>query len=656
VTEKIFPIRVLAGIHKRVPLTTKMLVLTIGVGLIVWTVLDRIHIGSIKDIFQSQLSERLKAQSLNDRISFDRHVKTHLQSAKLFVSQKSFSDYVDRQDWSVMPAGEDGIEYYNRPPGWFPKLSVLRAFAMPRFALLLDHAGNVREVFKSRHDMLPDLLLHPTNLMISKSSGQNFIVGIEGMPYLVSSQSYVSYDDDVKAILMLASPMDDEFLTVSMGTVTQGHTVALLTSDETRILTSSNIDELPSGTLLEELRDRYLVTGREFFDYGAAEEAVKFVSLTSLDDVDKLTDVVISRERQKNIVSAVLFILSAVLVMFWVTRRVQNLTKRVREFSEDLLGSGVQEEAENKGDQLFILNEKFQHLTEEVIKARDRLKKEVEERIVLEKRQLEMEEKERHLELLQSVTETLSVGVIIEGPGGIEAANKQMEYFIETCGGTAPFSLDDGDIEERSVVDNKGITHIFEVSSHNIFDEKIILVRDITELKAHTELLEHMALHDSLTGLPNRSLFYDRIEHAIYVTQREDKHFAMLMIDLDGFKLINDTLGHHIGDLVLQEVSKRMMEMLRKADTVARLGGDEFAVLLLSVDGIDDSREVAAKLLETLKAPMIFDGESLNVDASIGIVLYPEHGSDADSLVKNADLSMYVAKKSRRGISIYNPD
>jgi diguanylate cyclase (GGDEF)-like protein len=340
--------------------------------------------------------------------------------------------------------------------------------------------------------------------------------------------------------------------------------------------------------------------------------------------------------------------------MLWFTRRIQRLTRHISDFSENDLGVPMGDM--RKGDQLMILEERFQLLTEEILRARDKLQRETEEKIVLEKRQLEMEEKERQLELLQSVTETLSVGVITEVPGGLEAANKQMEYFIETCGGTAPFKLDDGDVEERSVVDNKGITHIFEVSRHNIFDEKIILVRDITELKAHTELLEHMALHDSLTGLPNRTLFYDRIEHAIYVTQREEKLFAMLMIDLDGFKLINDTLGHHIGDLVLQEVGKRMMEMLRKADTVARLGGDEFAVLLLSIDGIDESREVASKLLETLKAPMILDGESLNVGASVGIVLYPKHGSDADTLVKNADISMYVAKKSRRGISIYNPD
>jgi diguanylate cyclase (GGDEF)-like protein len=646
----------LAHIHRKVPLTTKMLVLTIVVGLIVWTVLDRIHIGSIKDIFETQLSERLTEQSLNDRLSFDRYVKTHLQSAKLFVSQKSFSDYVDRRDWSTSPAGPEDIRYYSRPPVWFPKMSVLRTFAMPRFALLLDHAGNVREVFKSRRDVLPDSLLHPAGLLISKSMGQNFITGINGVPHLIASSSYSGSGNEVKAILMLASPIDDEFLTAAMGASMQDHIVALLTPDEGRILVSSNYDMIAPGTQLEELRDSYLVTGQEFFDYGAAEEAVKFVSLISLDDVGELTGEVIVRERQKNIISAALFILSAVLVMFWVTRRVQNLTKRVTDFSEELLGSGVREEVTSKGDQLYILEEKFQNLTEEVIKARDRLEKEAEERLILEKRQLEMEQKERQLELLQSVTETLSVGVITEGPGGrLEAANKQMEYFIETCGGTAPFRLDDGDVEERSVVDNKGITHIFEVSSHNIFDEKIILVRDITELRAHTELLEHMALHDSLTGLPNRTLFYDRMEHAIYVAQREEKLFAMLMIDLDGFKLINDSLGHHVGDLVLQEVGKRMMGILRKADTVARLGGDEFAVLLMSIDNISDSREVASKLLETLKEPMILEGRSLNVGASIGIVIYPEHGSDADTLVKNADVSMYVAKKSRRGISIYNP-
>lgn len=166
--------------------------------------------------------------------------------------------------------------------------------------------------------------------------------------------------------------------------------------------------------------------------------------------------------------------------------------------------------------------------------------------------------------------------------------------------------------------------------------------------------LEHQALHDALTGLPNRSLLIDRLQQAIYVARRTHRSLALLMMDLDRFKEINDTLGHHVGDRLLQEVGTRLLESLRQADTVARLGGDEFA-LLLPDTGVDDARYIGSKILSALERVFVLDGHQLYVGASIGIAMYPQHGATAQTLIQRADVAMYVAKRNRLSQAVYNP-
>ncbi len=165
--------------------------------------------------------------------------------------------------------------------------------------------------------------------------------------------------------------------------------------------------------------------------------------------------------------------------------------------------------------------------------------------------------------------------------------------------------------------------------------------------------LEHQALHDALTGLPNRTLLRNRISHDIQVARREHSHVSLLMIDLDHFKEINDTLGHHIGDQVLIEVSTRIAGQLRKVDTVARLGGDEFAVILPGTDGAH-AAQVSSKLLQTLTQGLHIDDLQLFVGMSIGIACYPDHGDDSAGLIQHADVAMYQAKNNRTGYAIYD--
>ena len=162
----------------------------------------------------------------------------------------------------------------------------------------------------------------------------------------------------------------------------------------------------------------------------------------------------------------------------------------------------------------------------------------------------------------------------------------------------------------------------------------------------------HQATHDGLTGLPNRTLFLDRLEHAIASAQRSGDSVGMIMMDLDRFKEINDTLGHHFGDQLLNEIGRRLAQSLRGSDTVARLGGDEFGVSFNAREA-DHALDVARRIADSLQVPFILGGVSIDVNASMGIAIHPLHAPDAGTLMKRADIAMYDAKKNHTNIALY---
>jgi diguanylate cyclase (GGDEF)-like protein/PAS domain S-box-containing protein len=171
---------------------------------------------------------------------------------------------------------------------------------------------------------------------------------------------------------------------------------------------------------------------------------------------------------------------------------------------------------------------------------------------------------------------------------------------------------------------------------------------DVTERKRAEEQIKELAYHDALTGLPNRLLFNDRLAVAVAQAHRSSSRLAVLFLDLDRFKVINDSLGHSLGDRLLQEVGRRLQAGIREGDTVARLGGDEFILLLPGIGRAEDAAKVAEKILDMTKFPVRLEDRELFVTASIGISLYPDDGLDVDSLIKNADTAMYRAKEQGR--------
>jgi diguanylate cyclase (GGDEF)-like protein len=200
---------------------------------------------------------------------------------------------------------------------------------------------------------------------------------------------------------------------------------------------------------------------------------------------------------------------------------------------------------------------------------------------------------------------------------------------------------------------------VFEISIQDLCDDPavggmVLTGHDITDRHALQQEIEHRSLHDALTGLPNRALLADRLDQSLRAGVRDGTTPGLLLIDLDRFKEINDTLGHHYGDQLLTQIGPRLTGVLRAVDTVARLGGDEFAVLLPAVIGVNAAVEVANKLQEALGRSFQVEGVELDVEASIGVVVAGEHGSDTSTLMQRADIAMYAAKQRNLGVASYD--
>jgi diguanylate cyclase (GGDEF)-like protein/PAS domain S-box-containing protein len=177
-------------------------------------------------------------------------------------------------------------------------------------------------------------------------------------------------------------------------------------------------------------------------------------------------------------------------------------------------------------------------------------------------------------------------------------------------------------------------------------------VSDRKQQETEMKRLEHRALHDVLTGLPNRAYFIDQVQQALKAAELEQTRVALIFMDLDGFKEINDTLGHQTGDLVLQQAAQRLRQALRVSDTIARFGGDEFSVLLPGSNGVNASA-VAQKILHAFAMPFVLGTRNLNLGISLGISLYPDHGKEIATLVECADTAMYSAKRTKNGFVVY---
>ncbi|EPZ53107.1 GGDEF domain-containing protein, partial [Alicyclobacillus acidoterrestris] len=193
-----------------------------------------------------------------------------------------------------------------------------------------------------------------------------------------------------------------------------------------------------------------------------------------------------------------------------------------------------------------------------------------------------------------------------------------------------------------------------EASGKPVFDERgnllhfVIVSRDITERKMYEKRLEHLAFHDSLTGLPNRRMFRDRFRQALEEADRHGRKMAVMYMDIDKFKSINDTLGHEVGDELLRQFAHRVQACLRPYDTLARQGGDEFTILLPEITAQEDAVSIAKRILAAIQEPWEISGQVFHTTSSVGVAFYPMDGSTRHELLRHADEALYDAKKDGR--------
>jgi signal transduction histidine kinase len=351
---------------RRIPLTYKVLILTVTVGLICWGILDYVQSRQLKAIFDTQLTKQLNIQAQESRVRFDNYVEAHHAAVKLSVAQKRFSDYLARKDLRAVTR----IKYYrDYVPPWMPDASAMRSLVQISYALLMDGEGHVKEVYQSLPTPLPLSLLRPDNLLRQLSFNQNLMTNVDGAPFVITAEPVFSRHKEIMAILMIASPLNDDFLIASQGLSNERITVALVSGGEHVILASNRPDDLPSGTSLDEIRGRYRITGKSFFDRGSSDLLVEFVSLISNDEYDKISRAVLFTGREQRAITVFILISVFALIMLWITRRIGHLTWHIAHFSERVLHGKVQGSA--RGDELNILDERFHRLTEEVISSQE---------------------------------------------------------------------------------------------------------------------------------------------------------------------------------------------------------------------------------------------------------------------------------------------
>ncbi len=351
---------------RRIPLTYKMLILTVMVGLISWGILDYFQSRQLKAIFEAQLTEQLNVRAQEARVRFDTYVEAHHNAVKLSVSEKRFSDYLAGTD--IMTG--DGIKYYrDAVPPWLPDPSALRSLVQISYALLMDGKGNVREVYQGLPESPPSSLLHPDNLLRRLSFNQSLMTNVDGVPFVITAQPVFSRQKEITAILMIASPINDDFLIASQGLSNERITVALVSGGEPMILASNRPDDLPAGTSLGAIKGRYHITGKSFFDMGSSDLLVEFISLIPNDEYDKIGRAIIFAGREQRAIAVFILIAVFASIMFWITRRIGHLTWHIADFSERVLHGKALGSAH--GDELNILDERFHRLTEEIVSSQE---------------------------------------------------------------------------------------------------------------------------------------------------------------------------------------------------------------------------------------------------------------------------------------------
>ncbi|MDQ7017513.1 MAG: EAL domain-containing protein [Gammaproteobacteria bacterium] len=619
------------------PIWIKATLLTAALGLFTWQLLEWQQAPRLQIILEHSLEQQLDKELQTARNQFDHYLKRHQQLTDLFALNLNLKQHL--KSLASSPSDEK-IQTHRRPPAWLPKISSWRGLVHPSHILLFDK-NQLRELYKLRKKPLPHPLINPEPNLLQQAEGGYFTV-LEEQPYLLNLKNTHDSKGHLLGRIMLLTPLDSQFLQHSQRDLRSRDVITALfygQQNQQRVFTSSAPEIIPAQTPLPLLEKKYLISGKSFFDYGNSELKLRFSILLAKTRLTELNHDVNDLERQQRITAALTFITLFLLISVYYAFRLRRLSQNTRTVCQDHFH--LEFNLSQHRDELSQLSENIAQLMQSLLQQQQ-----------LNQDHYEIEKKAKQFQVLQAATEALDVGLILcEQPGEGQVLTQRMHEFIQECGSIIPFLDHPHTHHQLECMDCHSQQRIFKIRYLPLPDGALVLlVEEISELVKSA----HQAQHDTLTGLPNRSLFMDRCQQALRAYQRNNTPFSLIQMDLNKFKEVNDTLGHHIGDLLLQQVSQRLHQHLRSVDTLARLGGDEFALLLPDTNG-SQAEEVAKHLQQKLQKPMQLEDHSLTIGVSMGICSAPSNGKDLHKLLQRADVAMYDAKRKQLGYKLYDP-
>lgn len=315
------------------PLTVKMLVLTLVISTISWVVLDYFQSQAIREIFLAELTKELEIQAKDDRILFDQHIRSFQQAAKIITSQQRFQSYLTSVDWHKPVIN---IQHHYTLPPWLPTASIMQAFFFARFALLIDEKWQVREIYHHFPEESPRSLMEPTPLLQKLSHSQTYMTMLEKTPYVTTSQIVENADGQTLAILLLASPLDSEFLKTVSGR--SGKIISLVTGNPLKVFASNHPERVKPGTLVSTLTTNYLMTGKSYFDYGDSDLDAGFASFVATQSVQHLIDEFLNHSYKQRLVLLGLLLSIFVVLTMWMAWHLRKLTRYMMVLSENYFG------------------------------------------------------------------------------------------------------------------------------------------------------------------------------------------------------------------------------------------------------------------------------------------------------------------------------
>jgi diguanylate cyclase (GGDEF)-like protein len=515
---------------------------------------------------------------------------------------------------------------------------------LPGIFLVSDKNGRLREITLLGPQQPPGGLLKRFDYYRQKSLGSIFSTAIEGSSWLLNTQPVSGGDDQIIGYLTAVAALDERFLRFVLGGYHyKRHLVLIEVGDRGgRIFASSDLSRIPAGLPLSEVDKGYLLAGKGLLESSGSDLRLELATLIPRDRVKQLNRDMLGLSRQQRWFAAVVFIAAFSVLMFFSARRIDRLRSRIEGFMQDELQEAPRGLPE--GDQISALERRFGELAKRVVLGREAMRHNYEMRRDLEQ-----------LETLQRVTDTLGVGVISVKCGRPVPVNAAMRNLAEECGGIERLK-NLQDCERRvEIVDRASRRRVFDLLCLAVKqDESVVLVRDVTEVERQRAELEHHALHDALTDLPNRVLLSDRLSQALVGARRTQTSVCLALVGVNDFKRINDTLGHQAGDQVLTQVACRLMDKIHADDTLARLGGDEFALVLRDC-GIKGAYQLCDKLLSALREPLILGQQQLMLDIRVGLAEYPRNGSDPQTLMRRANVALHHSKDLCQPITVFDP-